>query len=62
MKQNEAVEKGCRRSQEFRQIFWVCAINDRETKGGKLIIYSLGEWKPVQFAKKRGKYGIALEI
>ena len=23
--------------QQFRQVFWVCAINDRETQGGKLI-------------------------
>ena len=24
--------------QQFRQVFWACAINDRETLGGKLII------------------------
>ena len=40
--------------QQFRQVFWACAINDRETQGGKLIIDSLGDGKPVQWAKKKG--------
>ena len=40
--------------QQFRQAFWACAINDRETQGGKPIIYSLDDGKPLQFAKKRG--------
>ena len=37
----------------FREIFSACAINDRETQKEKLIIYSLGDKKPVQWAKTR---------
>ena len=33
---------------QFRQVFLACAINDRETQEGKLIIYPLGDGKPVQ--------------
>ena len=29
-------------------------LNDREAQGGKLIIYSLHDRKPVQWAKKKG--------
>ena len=40
--------------QQFRQVFWACANYDRKTQGEKLRIYSLGDGKPVQWAKKRG--------
>ena len=40
--------------QQFWQAFWACAINDKETQRGKLITYSLGDGKPVQWAKKKG--------
>ena len=40
--------------QQFRQVFWACAINDRDTHGGKLKICSLVDRKPVQWARKRG--------
>ena len=51
-------ERSCREGtfygQQFRQVFWACAIDNRETQGGKLIIYSLSNGKPVRWAKKRG--------
>ena len=39
--------------QQFRQLSWALAINDGETQGLKLVMYSLANRKPMQSAKKR---------